>query len=71
MHVPTDAAALSFTIATKLAMSVQLPATIRQGWLDCESVHDRFLQLGALGDNVSTLLEEEIVKSSTDDRYLN
>lgn len=71
VHVPSEPAALSFTIATKLAMSVQLPATTRQDWLECDSVHQRLQELEKIVDKVNTLLETEILKNAAGDRYLN
>jgi Lon protease-like protein len=70
-HVPSEPAALSFTIAAKLASCVQLPTTIRQEWLECESVHRRLVELGELVDRVNGLLEAELLKTRKKDRYLN
>jgi Lon protease-like protein len=71
MHVPSEPAALSFTIAAKLATRVQLPAALRQEWLECDSVHRRMVKIGALLDKANTLLEADIAKSRAEDKYLN
>lgn len=71
MHVPSEPAALSFKIAATLATHVQLPATLRQEWLEFDSVHRRLLTIGEFLDKANTLLEADIAKSRAEDKYLN